>query len=127
MTLYRKIEGKFVLLSAEEEATARADPNSIFGVDSGFGLVLEADDAADLRAAAAAYQPPRRLVLKSLIITRLHGAGKLVAAKAALDSDLYARERWYAPDKPAVYADDAEVLALLNAIGADPAAILAPE
>lgn len=67
----------------------------------------------------------RRLVPKSLVVERLHAAGKLAAAKAALDADLYARERWYAPDRPAVYTDDAEAVALLLAIGADPAAILA--
>jgi hypothetical protein len=70
--------------------------------------------------------PARRLVTKSLIISRLHEAGLLAAAKAALEADLYARERWYAPDRPAVYADDAETLALLSHIGADAAVILAP-
>ncbi len=57
---------------------------------------------------------------------RLNAAGKLQAARVALDSNLYARERWYAPDKPHVYADDEETLALLKAIGADPETILAP-
>jgi hypothetical protein len=69
---------------------------------------------------------PRRLVPKSTIIDRLNAAGKLVAASAALNANLYTRERWYAPDRPAVYADDPEVLALLAAIGADPAVVLAP-
>jgi hypothetical protein len=68
----------------------------------------------------------RRMVRKSVIVERLHAAGKLAAAKAALDADLYARERWYAPDRPSIYADDAEALALLTSIGADPAVILAP-
>jgi hypothetical protein len=68
----------------------------------------------------------RRLVAKSAIVERLNAAGLLAAAKAVLDADLYARERWYAPDKPAIYADDAEALALLAAIGADPDVILAP-
>lgn len=68
----------------------------------------------------------RRLVPKSTIVDRLNDAGKLSDASKALNADLYARERWYAPDKPGVYADDAEVLALLKVIGADPAVILAP-
>lgn len=72
-------------------------------------------------------KPARYLVRKSTIVVRLQVAGKLTAASAALDADLYARERWYAPDKPAVYADDPEALALLSAIGADPAVIMAPE
>lgn len=77
-------------------------------------------------APPAADPPPRRLAPKSTIVDRLHAAGKLAAAKAAIDSNLYVRERWYAPDKPAVYADDPETLGLLAAIGADPAVILAP-
>lgn len=68
----------------------------------------------------------RRTVAKSLIITRLNEAGKLAAARQALNADIYRRERWYAPDKPDVFADDPEALALLAAIGADPAIIMAP-
>jgi hypothetical protein len=71
-------------------------------------------------------QPSRRQILKSLIVGRLHAAGLLAAASQALSADLYARERWYAADRPAVPADDADVIALLEAIGADPAVILAP-
>jgi hypothetical protein len=68
---------------------------------------------------------PRRLVPKSIIVARLNAAGKLAAAKAALDADLYARERWYAADRPAIYVDDREAVALLTAIGADVAEIMA--
>lgn len=70
---------------------------------------------------------PRRMVRKSVIIARLIAADKIGAAKVALDSDPSAYARWWAPDKPSIYADDAEALGLLNAIGADPAVILAPE
>jgi hypothetical protein len=35
--------------------------------------------------------------------------------------------RWNAPDKPAVNADDPEVIDLIRAIGEDPAVVLAPE
>ena len=69
--------------------------------------------------------PARRAVPKSRIVERLHAAGLLAAARAALDADIYARERWYAPDRPALYFDDAEALALLGAIGADADAIMA--
>jgi hypothetical protein len=68
----------------------------------------------------------RLLVPKRLIVERLQAASKLEAARAALDAaDLYTRERWNTRD--AIYADDETALALLAAIGADPAAILAPE
>ena len=69
--------------------------------------------------------PPRRLVSKALIVDRLIEAGKLSAARAALDSQpLDVQERWNA--RTAIYADDPTSLALLQGIGADPAAILAP-
>jgi len=68
----------------------------------------------------------RVLVPKSKVVDRLQAAGMLEAARAALDSaDLYARERWNTRD--AIYTDDETALALLNAIGADPAVILASE
>jgi hypothetical protein len=69
--------------------------------------------------------PARRLVRRSVIVDRLQAAGKLPAARAALDAaDLYTRERWSA--REAIYADDPTAIALLQAIGADPEAILAP-
>ena len=68
----------------------------------------------------------RLLVPKRLIVERLQAAGKLEAARAALDAaDLYTRERWNTRD--AIYADDETALALIAAIGADPITILAPE
>ena len=75
---------------------------------------------------AAVLAPPRRLVMKSQIIDRLNGAGFLAAASAALNADLFTRERWYASDKPGVYADDPAIIAFLSALGADPGTILAP-
>ncbi len=62
---------------------------------------------------------------RSIIVDRLHAAGKLIAAREMLDAaDLYTRERWNA--REAIYADDPTAIALLQAIGADPEAILAP-
>jgi hypothetical protein len=67
----------------------------------------------------------RILVSKRVIIDRLHAAEKLQAARAALDAaDLYTRERWNT--REAIYADDETAIAMLTAIGADPAQILAP-
>jgi hypothetical protein len=76
----------------------------------------------------AAYVPPpslRRLVPKFIIVDRLITAGKLAAARAALDAaPLEIRERWNA--YTAIYADDETALNLLAAIGADPVTTLAP-
>jgi hypothetical protein len=69
-------------------------------------------------------EPVRRLVPKSVILSRLTDA-QLDAALAMLTTRQ--KERWRAADKPAVYFDDAETVGLINAIGADPAVVMAPE
>ncbi len=72
--------------------------------------------------------PPVQIVTVSriTIVDRLQAAGKLAAMRTALDAaSLYARERWTA--RHAFRADDAQLLTLLNNIGADPAVILATE
>ena len=104
--------------------------------DDGDGPYLKTWDAAklgprpseqELAALAAAFVEPlaRRLIAKSMIVDRLQEVQKLAAARAALDAaDLYTRERWNTRD--AIYSDDETAIALLTAIGADPAVILAP-
>jgi hypothetical protein len=89
---------------------------------------LTPEQNAMLDAAIAAHDPdarPPALVPKRVIVDRLQAAGKLAAARTALDAqDLYSQERWNARD--AILANDPTAVALLAAIGADPAAILAP-
>jgi hypothetical protein len=85
-------------------------------------FTAEEEAAAD----AAEATPVRRLVPKSTITARLIDAGKIAAALTALQSSPAAYARWIAADQPAVYADDADTLALLAAIGADAETILAP-
>lgn len=71
-------------------------------------------------------QTEPRLVRKSVIIDRLHDAGKLDAAYAVLQAaPLYDRQRW--ESREAVYYNDQPLLAVLAAIDADPDVILAPE
>lgn len=72
--------------------------------------------------------PPYHRVAKSTIIYRLTDE-QLAAATAAFNepANLRLRERWYAPDQPAINANDPESIAFVQAIGADPAVILAPE
>jgi hypothetical protein len=70
--------------------------------------------------------PPKRQVLKSVIIARLIAAGKIAAAKAELEQDAAAYARWWAPDRPAINHDDPDALMLLATIGADPDVIMAP-
>lgn len=75
--------------------------------------------------APAPPPPERRLVPKRVIVDRLHAAGLLEAAKAAIDgADLYTQERWNS--RTDIYADDPTALGLLEAIGGDPEVIFAP-
>lgn len=65
-----------------------------------------------------------RLIPKRVIVDRLHAAGILEKAFEALNAaDLYTRERWNT--RTDIYADDPTAVALLKAIGANPAEILA--
>lgn len=81
-------------------------------------------EAAEWGEVQAAISVPR-MIAKSDIINRLIDAGLIGAAKAALDADPSAFARWFSPDRPSIAADDPEALAFLQAIGADPAVILA--
>lgn len=70
-------------------------------------------------------QPQQQIILKTVIIDRLYTAGLLGKARAYLDTlPLYTQERWNA--RNGVYVTDPDMLAVLRAIGADPAIILAP-
>lgn len=128
---------EFAAMTADELSAAQAKwPAALWRrFDSGAVWRFDVDGTDAQRAAAQAlldaaeYEPdpvPRRLVQKSVIVDRLHAAGKLDAAFAALNgADLYTRQRWEA--RNAIYSDDPTALALLQAIGADPAVILAAE
>lgn len=59
---------------------------------------------------------PRRMVRKSTIIARLTDQ-QLEDAMSILS--LRQAERWRAPDQPAIYFDDPDMVAVLTAIGAD--------
>jgi hypothetical protein len=70
--------------------------------------------------------PTRWPVSRATLVDRLQAAAKLAAFRSALDSaPLYARERFAA--RTEVWSDETPLLTVLAAIGADPAAILAPE
>ena len=77
--------------------------------------------------AIAPYEPPPAApyeVSKLAIVDRLEVAGLRAAAKAALAQDGLRQDRW--DNSVAIRSDDADVRALLTAIGADPDVILAP-
>lgn len=68
--------------------------------------------------------PPaqRRLISKALVLSRITDAQ---LTQALLLMTARQRERWRMPGAPEVYADDADLLQLLQAVGADPAVVLA--
>lgn len=71
-------------------------------------------------AAQAAITPGRRLIPKSVVQERVNTLGKWAAVAALLYTDALPNiyyARWFAPDWPNVYADDATLLALLADAG----------
>lgn len=61
--------------------------------------------------------PPRRELPKSTVQERLNTIGKLGAAFSLLNADPISFGRWFAPDWPKVYCDDAGLLTVLAAAG----------
>jgi hypothetical protein len=113
------------VIELDEGSDWRA-PDGYWAIASDTGNIGDTFDGTTFAPPPATDVPLRRLVRASVIVDRLQAAGLLAAARAALDAaDLYTRERWNA--REAIYADDPTAIALLHAIGADPAAILAPE
>jgi hypothetical protein len=82
------------------------------------GRAVESYEVEDIPA-------QRRLVRKSTITARLIAAGKMEAAHAALMASPINFARWIAADRPAIYFDDPDAIALLTAIEADVEAIMA--
>lgn len=68
--------------------------------------------------------PPKLYVPKLTIVDRLIEAGKLVEGLAAIAADPLVQARWNAAVE--IAADDPTAIALVTALGLDPAAVLAP-
>lgn len=98
---------------------SQADPNR---------TTMISDEAELIAVLRTANVPPYHRVAKSTIIYRLTDT-QLAAAVEAFNQpeNLRLRERWYAPDQPAINADDPESVAFVLTIGADPEVVLAPE
>lgn len=67
-------------------------------------------------------EPVRKSLGKSVILARLTDA-QLTNALSIMSQRQ--KEKWRAPDKPYVYIDDPELVAVLGAIGADANTVLA--
>jgi hypothetical protein len=69
----------------------------------------------------------RPMIAKSTVQQRLIDAGKMGDAYALLTQYPDKFARWFAPDHPKVYCDDADSVAFLQALSLDPETFLAPE
>lgn len=85
------------------------------------GVVIETYQVEDIPP------PPRRMVRKSTVQQRLIDEELMEAAYAALTANPAWFARWFAPDRPEVYADDPDALLLLAGIGADAEVIMGAE
>lgn len=68
----------------------------------------------------------RQMVLKSVVQARIIEAGKMQQAYAMLTANPVYFARWFAPDRPEVYCDDHDAVAMVRALGLDPDDILTP-
>lgn len=84
--------------------------------------IASMDDLIDVLREANV--PPYHRVRKSTIISRVTDE-QLSNAIAMMTPRQ--QERWRASDQPAINADDPETIAVLKAVGADPAIVMAPD
>lgn len=71
--------------------------------------------------------PARATVRKSTVQNRLIEAGKMGDAYQLLTSKAEFFARWFAPDRPEVYCDDPDAVAVVKALALDPETILAAD
>lgn len=119
MTRY-SIGGEQIFPGRPFETNGRAYPGNwldVYSPEELDSLGIEVETISDPEP-----EPVRRLVPKSVIIDRLTDAQVEQAVGLMTQKQ---RERWRSPDKPRVYFDDPETLAVLQAIGADPSVVMA--
>lgn len=71
--------------------------------------------------------PTRPEVRKSTVQARIIAAGRMGPALDGLLANPEAFAKWFAPDWPTVFCDDAEAIAFVQALGLDPTVILTPD
>jgi hypothetical protein len=103
-----------------------ADPLPNGKVATGQTVAMVGGAPKFVNTLADAPPSPRQMVQKSVVQSRIIDAGKMGDAYAALTGNPIYFARWFAPDHPSVYCDDPDAVILVQALGLDPAAILAP-
>ena len=108
---------------------------SMRAVENGYvaqvGEIVFSDYATEAQLATAfpgyvLSAPPRSMVAKSIVMERVIAANKMAAAQTALWAQPDQFAKWFAPDQPSVYCDDAATITFVTALGLDPTVILAP-
>lgn len=103
--------------AGEIEYRDQHTPNEVIGDESVLSPYVALWQAAHDAASAPSAEPPRRLVKKSTVMSRLLAMGKATTVRAAFDANPEADFRWHTPDWPSVYADDDGLLVFLRGIG----------
>lgn len=99
MTLYtRSAPGQFVEMSAENEAAARANPDSMISQDSGHEVLLPSAEAAAIRAMWAANDPT--LNLGAAKAAKLRSAGAHFAGLFVMPNGFTYSAKLYQIDYP---------------------------
>jgi hypothetical protein len=131
MIYYNPVDWYWIIAGDETQVYSSARAAMVQAADEVYRAWLAAGgaptriDSMDslIEVLRAANVPPYHQVPTRTIVDRLEAAGKLVAARTALDNaPLYTRERWN--NRQLVNADDPDANALLESIGADPAVVL---
>lgn len=98
-------------------------PEHLFVEAGSAGIGWSWDGEALVAPAVPDAPPSRRLIPKSVVQERCAVIGKLDELMAALLAQPLYFSRWFAPNHPNVYFDDADMLTLLNAVGCTEAQI----
>ena len=115
--VYASKRQSFVAVEDDEYLAWLRDPLAVAG---------RVSDEAELTEVLRRFRvPPYHQVSTFTLVSRLAGAGLLTAAEAALNQDV--SQKWRFSQATYVDSDHPEVVALLTGIGADVAAMLAPE
>tara|TARA_R110000868_G_scaffold13553_8_gene63052 strand:- start:629 stop:982 length:354 start_codon:yes stop_codon:yes gene_type:complete len=116
--MYKRVYNSDTIIRLSDNASIPADESNSDYVKFLADVAADPDCVTDADVA----DEPRRLVPKSTILSRLTDQ-QLDAALRLMS--VRQKERWRVPDKPSVYFDDPEIIAVLKAIGADPDMVMA--
>jgi hypothetical protein len=86
---------------------------------------LTPEKEAEIRADQSPPRNERRRITKEVIRRRVSDAGKIDQAVQMIMSNAEIFSRWTLPGRVDVYADDPDTVGMIEALGLDPAVILA--